>query len=124
MVVQICFIFAQKMISKKNSIMSQQVCIKNDLNINIVIFSGEEELKKIIKIQSNIRGMEMRDKIKLKSKNKRIIQPKETVRKFDVLNSDNNIIKETDENEREKYEKIIVNKIYIFIIIKYSHKQI
>ena len=104
--------------------MSQQVCIKNDLNINIVIFSGEEELKKIIKIQSNIRGMEMRDKIKLKSKNKRIIQPKETVRKFDVLNSDNNIIKETDENEREKYEKIIVNKIYIFIIIKYSHKQI
>ena len=124
MVVQICFIFAQKKKNKKNSIMSQQVCIKNDLNINIVIFSGEEELKKIIKIQSNIRGMEMRDKIKLKSKNKRIIQPKETVRKFDVLNSDNNIIKETDENEREKYEKIIVNKIYIFIIIKYSHKQI
>ena len=112
------------MISKKNSITSQQVCIKNDLNINIVLFSGEEELKKIIKIQSNIRGMEMRDKIKLKSKNKRLIQPKESNEKVDVLNSENNIIKETDENEKEKYEKIIVNKKYIFIIIKYSLKLI
>lgn len=124
MVVQIYFNCAQKMISKKNSITSQQVCIKNDLNINIVLFSGEEELKKIIKIQSNIRGMEMRDKIKLKSKNKRLIQPKESNEKVDVLNSENNIFKETDENEKEKYEKIIVNKKYIFIIIKYSHKQI
>ena len=124
MVVQIYFNCAQKMISKKNSITSQQVCIKNDLNINIVLFSGEEELKKIIKIQSNIRGMEMRDKIKLKSKNKRLIQPKESNEKVDVLNSENNIIKETDENEKEKYEKIIVNKKYIFIIIKYSLKLI
>ena len=124
MVVQIYFNCAQKMISKKNSITSQQVCIKNDLNINIVLFSGEEELKKIIKIQSNIRGMEMRDKIKLKSKNKRLIQPKESSGNLDVLNRENNIIKETDENEKEKYEKIIVNKKYIFIIIKYSHKQI
>ena len=124
MVVQIYFNCAQKMISKKNSITSQQVCIKNDLNINIVLFSGEEELKKIIKIQSNIRGMEMRDKIKLKSKNKRLIQPKQSNEKVDVLNSENNIIKETDENEKEKYEKIIVNKKYIFIIIKYSLKLI
>lgn len=123
--VQIYLIFAYKKKSKKNFITNQQVCIKNFLYVNIVLLFREEELKKIIKIQSNIRGMEMRDKIKLKSKKKiNIIQPEEKKPKLDLLKNEKNIIEETKENEKEKYEEIIVNKKYIFITIKYSQKKI
>ena len=123
--VQIYLIFAYMKISKKSFITNQQVCIKNFLYVNIVLLFREEELKKIIKIQSNIRGMEMRDKIKLKSKKKiTIIQPEKNNSKLDLLKNEKNIIEETKENEKEKYEEIIVNKKYIFITIKYSQKKI
>ncbi len=50
----------------------------------------------------------MREKIKLKSKNKN----------NNEFNCENNIIKETEENNSEKYEKILVNKniFYNFLI--------
>ena len=50
--------------------------------------------------------MEIREKIKLKSKNKN----------NNEFNCENNIIKETEENNSEKYEKILVNKNIFFII--------
>ena len=85
------------------------------LNLNIVLLYREEEIKQIIKIQSNVRGMEMREKIKLKSKNKNrnILQKKDTLPKINEFNYENNIIKETEENDSEKYEKILVNQKYI-----------
>ena len=51
--------------------------------------------------------MEMREKIKLKSKNKNRnnLQKKETLPKINEFNYENNIIKETEENDSEKYEK-------------------
>ena len=62
----------------------------------------------------------MREKIKLKSKNKNnnISQKKETLSKGNEFNCENNIIKETEENNSEKYEKILVNKniFYNFLI--------
>ena len=60
----------------------------------------------------------MREKIKLKSKNKNInnLQKKETLSKINEFNYENNIIKETEENDSEKYEKILVNKNIFFII--------
>ena len=62
--------------------------------------------------------MEMREKIKLKSKNKKRnnLQKKETLPKINEFNYENNIIKETEENDSEKYEKILVNKNIFFII--------
>ena len=62
--------------------------------------------------------MEMREKIKLKSKNKNrnYLQKKETLPKINEYNYENNIIKETEENDSEKYEKILVNKNIFFII--------
>lgn len=60
----------------------------------------------------------MREKIKLKSKNKKRnnLQKKETLPKINEFNYENNIIKETEENDSEKYEKILVNKNIFFII--------
>ena len=56
----------------------------------------------IIKIQSHVRGMEMRNKIKLKSRNKKLIN-------------------QNIQNKNEiNYESIIVNKIKIFFI-KYNN---
>jgi len=52
----------------------------------------------------------MREKIKLKSKNKNILQKKEPLPKINEFIYENDIIKETEENESEKYEKILVNK--------------
>jgi hypothetical protein len=60
--------------------------------------------------------MEMREKIKLKSKNKNILQKKEPLPKINEFIYENDIIKETEENESEKYEKILVNKKIYFII--------
>ena len=56
--------------------------------------------------------MEMRDKIKLKSKNKNIRKQKENNPKMYEFIYEKNINKEIDENDlesNEKYEKIIVN---------------
>ena len=60
----------------------------------------------------------MREKIKLKSKNKNRnnLQKKETLPKINEFINENNVIIETDENESEKYEKILVNKNIFFII--------
>ena len=81
---------------KKNFEHIQNVWLNNDLNINIVLHNNEEEIKKIIKIQSHVRGMEMRNKIKLKSRNKKLIN-------------------QNIQNKKEiNYETIIVNKIKIF----------
>ena len=81
---------------KKNFEQIQNVWLNNDLNINIVLHNNEEEIKKIIKIQSHIRGMEMRNKIKLKSRNKKLIN--QNIQNKNKIN----------------YESIIVNKIKIF----------
>ena len=108
----------------------QQNVIKNDIYNNIIIaLIYGEDLEKIIKIQSNVRGMEMREKIKLKSKkrklnNQKLNKTNEDNTKTTDFIYDKKISKEINEDDLEKYEKIIVNKKYIFINkIYYSPKK-
>lgn len=63
----------------------------------------------------------MRDKIKLKSRNRqKEINP---IQKEFIY--EKNISKEIEENDAEKYEKLIVNKIiYYLILCEYSQKMI
>ena len=95
----------------------------NDLIINIVPIYNEEQIKKIIKIQSNVRGMEIRDKIKLKGKNKQLIK-KENIQKTNEFTYEKNISKEIDENDlelNEKFERIIVIKNKYLFYINFYH---
>ena len=106
---------------KKQNLQKQQNVIKNDIYNNIIIaLIYGEDLEKIIKIQSNVRGMEMREKIKLKSKkrklnNQKLNKTNEDNTKTTDFIYDKKISKEINEDDLEKYEKIIVNKKYIFI---------
>ncbi len=116
---------------KKQNLQKQQNVIKNDIYNNIIIaLIYGEDLEKIIKIQSNVRGMEMREKIKLKSKkrklnNQKLNKTNEDNTKTTDFIYDKKISKEINEEDLEKYEKIIVNKKYIFINkIYYSPKKI
>ena len=116
---------------KKQNLQKQQNVIKNDIYNNIIIaLIYGEDLEKIIKIQSNVRGMEMREKIKLKSKKRKINNQKLNKTNEDNTKTtdfiyDKKISKEINEEDLEKYEKIIVNKKYIFINkIYYSPKKI
>jgi hypothetical protein len=69
--------------------------------------------------------MEMRDKIKLKSRNKKLIKQKEINPIQKEFIYEKNISKEIEENNAEKYEKLIVNKIiYYLILCEYSQKMI
>jgi hypothetical protein len=69
--------------------------------------------------------MEMRDKIKLKSRNKKLIKQKEINPIQKEFIYEKNISKEIKENDAEKYEKLIVNKIiYYLILCEYSQKMI
>jgi hypothetical protein len=69
--------------------------------------------------------MEMRDKIKLKSRNKKLIKQKEINPIQKEFIYEKNISKEIEENDAEKYEKLIVNKIiYYLILCEYSQKMI
>ena len=68
--------------------------------------TNPELMNKIIKIQSHIRGMEMRDKIKLREKPK--TSKKQKVNEF---NYDDKIIKKVENGDIElqkKYNEIIV----------------
>lgn len=76
-----------------------------------------------------VRGMEMRDKIKLKSKNKNIIKQKdeENSSKNNSFKNEINEPKEINKNNskyNEIYESLIVNKIYINLLYIYSPKKI
>jgi len=67
----------------------------------------------------------MRDKIKLKSRNKKLIKQKEINPIQKEFIYEKNISKEMDENDAEKYEKLIVNKIiYYLTLCEYSQKMI
>lgn len=67
----------------------------------------------------------MRDKIKLKSRNKKLIKQKEINPIQKEFIYEKNISKEIEENDAEKYEKLIVNKIiYYLILCEYSQKMI
>ena len=56
----------------------------------------------------------MRDKIKLKSRNKKLIKQNKNNLEQNEFIYEKNISKEIDENDFEKYEKLIVNKnIYL-----------
>ena len=67
----------------------------------------------------------MRDKIKLKSRNKKLIKQKEINPIQKEFIYEKNISKEKEENDAEKYEKLIVNKIiYYLILCEYSQKMI
>ena len=58
--------------------------------------------------------MEMRDKIKLKSRNKKLIKQNKNNPEQNEFIYEKNISKDIDENDFEKYEKLIVNKnIYL-----------
>ena len=67
----------------------------------------------------------MRDKIKLKSRNKKLIKQKEINPIQKEFIYEKNISKEIEENNTEKYEKLIVNKIiYYLTLCEYSQKMI
>lgn len=67
----------------------------------------------------------MRDKIKLKSRNKKLIKQKEINPIQKEFIYEKNISKEIEENDAEKYEKLIVNKIiYYLTLCEYSQKMI
>ena len=67
----------------------------------------------------------MRDKIKLKSRNKKLIKQKEINPIQKEFIYEKNILKEIEENNAEKYEKLIVNKIiYYLTLCEYSQKMI
>jgi len=67
----------------------------------------------------------MRDKIKLKSRNKKLIKQKEINPIQKEFIYEKNISKEIKENDAEKYEKLIVNKIiYYLTLCEYSQKMI
>ncbi len=68
----------------------------------------------------------MRDKIKLKSRNKKLIKQKEMINPIQKeFIYEKNISKEIEENDAEKYEKLIVNKIiYYLTLCEYSQKMI
>ena len=67
----------------------------------------------------------MRDKIKLKSRNKKLIKQKEINPIQKEFIYEKNISKEIKENDAEKYEKLIVNKIiYYLTLCEYSQKKI
>ena len=77
----------------------------------------EEAINKIIKIQSYVRGMEMRDKIKLRGKNKtKNSQTKSTYnpdKNENYENSTTNRIKDNEIKLQTNYNEIIVNnKLY------------
>jgi hypothetical protein len=73
----------------------------------------EEAINKIIKIKSYVRGMEMRDKIKLRGKNKtKNSQTKSTYNPDKNENYDNSTTPRIEENEMKlqtNYNEIIVN---------------
>ena len=73
----------------------------------------EEAINKIIKIQSYVRGMEMRIKIKLRGKNKtKNSQTKSTYNPDKNENYDNSTTPRIEENEMKlqtNYNEIIVN---------------
>ena len=67
----------------------------------------------------------MRDKIKLKSRNKKLIKQKEINPIQKEFIYEKNISKEIEENDAEKYEKLIVNKIICYLTLcEYSQKMI
>ena len=76
-----------------------------------------EDINKIIKIQSYIRGMSMRDKIKLRGRPKNKNIKTETVKKteFSYENTINQKAEENDEFLQKKYNEI--NVIYNYYLM-------
>ena len=78
----------------------------------MISLSDTENLQKIIKIQSFVRGIEMRDKVKLKSKPRKL-NPREMDDKKSESSHDNHNNSKMEDNEiiAKDYEQIIVNNI-------------
>jgi hypothetical protein len=74
----------------------------------------QEKINKIIKIQSHFRGMGMRDKIKLriKQKNNKTSDKNSKKSDFNYENTISQRIEEYDTEMQKKYNEIIVNHIY------------
>ena len=70
-------------------------------------------INKIIKIQSYVRGIEMRDKIKLKSRPKKLGKLEEKKEPNTEFSYDNKITMKLKENDLEsnRFNEIIVNQI-------------
>lgn len=71
-------------------------------------------MNKLVKIQSYVRGMEMRDQIKLKNKPKRLKSKDLLNSKKIEVNYENTFsrkIEETDVELQKKYDNIIVKNI-------------
>jgi len=81
--------------------------ILKDINLPI----EQDQINKIIKIQSHIRGMGMRDKIKLriKQKNNQMSDKNSKKSEFNYENSISQRIEEYDTEMQKKYNEIIVN---------------
>ena len=69
--------------------------------INLAYSFDEEQINKIIKIQATIRGMEMRDKIKLKSKKRKL---KETIEREKEQEKD-------ERNEEDIFDDILEKQL-------------
>ena len=82
------------------------------------LMTDPEDINKIIKIQSYIRGMSMRDKIKLRGRPKNKNIKTETVKKteFSYENTINQKAEENDEFLQKKYNEIIVIYNYYLMI--------
>ena len=63
----------------------------------VSLYNNGESLKKIIKIQSNFRGMEMRDQIKLRSKPRKL----DNKNKLSKLSDENIIGRKVEETDVE-----------------------
>ena len=76
--------------------------------------SGQDKINKIIKIQSHIRGIGMRDKIKLriKPKNNKKSDSNSKKSEFNYENTISQKIEEYDTEMQKKYNEIIVNHIF------------
>lgn len=72
----------------------------------VSLYNNGESLKKIIKIQSNFRGMEMRDQIKLRSKPRKL----DNKNKLFKLSDENIISRKVEETDVE-FQKNLDGKI-------------
>jgi hypothetical protein len=83
----------------------------NELFLIVSLYNNKESLNKIIKIQSNFRGKEMRDQIKLRNVRRKL----DNKNKLSKLSDENIIgrkVVETDEEFQKNFGGIVKNIIY------------
>ena len=83
----------------------------NELFLIVSLYNNKESLNKIIKIQSNFRGKEMRDQFKSRNKQRKL----DNKNKLSKLSDENIIgrkVVETDEEFQKNFGGIVKNIFY------------